>query len=147
MGLTLPPPLSFQVHCRKMSSSCWNILPSCFLDCFIFFSYFFLLFWVRWDWVSWYCSHYWPNVPAPDDRWWWLWRNWWKEDWHGETKFFPYIYYIYRNRLMQHFIVIRSFSLLCYTHTQHVSASLGHPQVLFNRTFTLKLSHCICRNL
>jgi hypothetical protein len=25
--------------------------------------------------VSWYCGHYWPIVPAPDDRWWWLWRN------------------------------------------------------------------------
>jgi hypothetical protein len=22
------------------------------------------------------CGHYWPIVPAPDDRWWWLWRNW-----------------------------------------------------------------------
>jgi hypothetical protein len=20
---------------------------------------------------------YWPTVPAPDDRWWWLWNNWW----------------------------------------------------------------------
>jgi hypothetical protein len=20
-------------------------------------------------------------VPAPDDRWWWLWSNWWHEDW------------------------------------------------------------------
>jgi hypothetical protein len=21
---------------------------------------------------TWYCGHYWPIVPAPDDRWWWL---------------------------------------------------------------------------
>jgi hypothetical protein len=25
-------------------------------------------------------------VPAPDDRWWWLWRNWWNEDCAGETE-------------------------------------------------------------
>jgi hypothetical protein len=43
--------------------------------------YFFLL--VEWDWVSWYCGQYWPIVPAPDDRWWWLWINWWNEDWQG----------------------------------------------------------------
>jgi hypothetical protein len=33
-----------------------------------------------------YCGHYWTIVPAPDDRWWWLWRNWWKEDWQGKPK-------------------------------------------------------------
>jgi hypothetical protein len=33
------------------------------------------LFLVSWDWVFWYCGHYWPIVPVPDDRWWWLWRN------------------------------------------------------------------------
>jgi hypothetical protein len=27
----------------------------------------FLLFLVGWDWVSWYCGHYWPIVPAPGD--------------------------------------------------------------------------------
>jgi hypothetical protein len=37
----------------------------------------FLLLLVGWDWLSWYCGHYWPVVPASDDRWWWLWRNWW----------------------------------------------------------------------
>jgi hypothetical protein len=26
-------------------------------------------------------------VPAPDDRWWWLWRNWWNEDWQGKPKY------------------------------------------------------------
>jgi hypothetical protein len=50
---------------------------------------FLLLFLVGWDWVSWYCGHYWPIVlvPAPDDRWWWLWRNWWNADWQGKPKF------------------------------------------------------------
>jgi hypothetical protein len=40
---------------------------------------------VRWDLG--YCCHYWPNVPAPDDRWGWLWRNWWNEDWQGKPKY------------------------------------------------------------
>jgi hypothetical protein len=44
----------------------------------------FFLFLVGWDRVSWYCGHYWPTVPAPDDRWWW--RNWWNEDWQGKPK-------------------------------------------------------------
>jgi hypothetical protein len=26
-------------------------------------------------------------VPAPDDRWWWLWRNWWNENWQGKPKY------------------------------------------------------------
>jgi hypothetical protein len=30
-----------------------------------------------------YCT----NPPAPDDRWWWLWRNWWNEDWLGKPKY------------------------------------------------------------
>jgi hypothetical protein len=30
---------------------------------------------------------YWPIVSAPDDRWWWLWRNWWNEDWQGKPKY------------------------------------------------------------
>jgi hypothetical protein len=37
---------------------------------------------VWWDW-----AHYWPIVPAPDDRWWWLWCNWWNEDWQGKLKY------------------------------------------------------------
>jgi hypothetical protein len=40
---------------------------------------------VGWDFG--YCGHYWPIVPAPDDRWWWLWRNWWNEDWQGKPKY------------------------------------------------------------
>jgi hypothetical protein len=27
-----------------------------------------------------YCGHFWPIVPPPDDRWGWLWSNWWNED-------------------------------------------------------------------
>jgi hypothetical protein len=46
-----------------------------------------LLFLVGWEWVSWYCVHCWPIVPAPDDRWWWLWRNWWNKDWQGKPKY------------------------------------------------------------
>jgi hypothetical protein len=40
---------------------------------------------VRWDFG--YCGHYWPIVLAPDDRRWWLWRNWWNEDWQGKPKY------------------------------------------------------------
>jgi hypothetical protein len=35
-----------------------------------------------------YCGPYWPIVPAPDDRWWGLWRNWWNEDWQEKPKYF-----------------------------------------------------------
>jgi hypothetical protein len=38
-------------------------------------------------WDFGYCGHYWPIVPAPDDRWWWLWRNWWNENWQGKPKY------------------------------------------------------------
>jgi hypothetical protein len=34
-----------------------------------------------------YCGHFWLIVPAPDDRWGWLWRNWWNEDWKGKPKY------------------------------------------------------------
>jgi hypothetical protein len=30
---------------------------------------------------------YWPIVPAPDDRWGWLWRNWWNESWQGKPQY------------------------------------------------------------
>jgi hypothetical protein len=40
---------------------------------------------VGWDFG--YCGHYWPIVPAPDDRWWWLWRNWRNEDWQEKPKY------------------------------------------------------------
>jgi hypothetical protein len=45
--------------------------------------FFFVL--VQWDFG--YCGHYYPIVPVPDDRWWWLWRNWWNENWQGKPKF------------------------------------------------------------
>jgi hypothetical protein len=44
--------------------------------------FFFLL--VGWDFG--YCGRYWPIVPTPGDRWWWLWRNWWNEDRQGKPK-------------------------------------------------------------
>jgi hypothetical protein len=34
-----------------------------------------------------YCGHFWPIVSAPDDRWGWLWSNWWNEDWQGKPKY------------------------------------------------------------
>jgi hypothetical protein len=29
----------------------------------------------------------WLIVPAPDDRWWWVWSNWWNENWQGKPKY------------------------------------------------------------
>jgi hypothetical protein len=34
-----------------------------------------------------HCGHFWPIVRAPDDRWGWLWSNWWNEDWQGKPKY------------------------------------------------------------
>jgi hypothetical protein len=34
-----------------------------------------------------YCGHFWSIVPAPDDRWGWLWSYWWNEDWQGKPKY------------------------------------------------------------
>jgi hypothetical protein len=34
-----------------------------------------------------YCDHFWPILQAPDDRWGWLWSNWWNEDWQGKPKY------------------------------------------------------------
>jgi hypothetical protein len=39
------------------------------LDCSFNTIFNFFLF-VRWNFG--YCGHYWPILPAPDDRWWWL---------------------------------------------------------------------------
>jgi hypothetical protein len=36
---------------------------------------------------TWYCGHFWPIVQAPDDRWGWLWSNWWNEEWQGKPKY------------------------------------------------------------
>jgi hypothetical protein len=29
----------------------------------------------------------WPIVPAPDDRWWWLWSSRWNENWQRKPKY------------------------------------------------------------
>jgi hypothetical protein len=29
----------------------------------------------------------WPIVPAPDDRWWWVWSSRWNENWQGKLKY------------------------------------------------------------
>jgi hypothetical protein len=34
-----------------------------------------------------YCGYFWPIVPTPGDRWGWLWRNLWNEDWQGKPKY------------------------------------------------------------
>jgi hypothetical protein len=36
---------------------------------------------------TWYWGRYWPIVPVPYDRWWWLWSNSWNEDWKGKPKY------------------------------------------------------------
>jgi hypothetical protein len=46
-----------------------------------------LYFWPFFLLVGWYCGHFWPIVQAPDDRWGWLWSNWWNEDWQGKPKY------------------------------------------------------------
>jgi hypothetical protein len=45
-----------------------------------------------------YCGHFWPIVQAPDDRWGWLWSNWWNEDWQGKTEVLG------ENLLQRHFV-------------------------------------------
>jgi hypothetical protein len=34
-----------------------------------------------------YRDQYWPIVPAPDHRWWWLWGNWWNKDCQRKPKY------------------------------------------------------------
>jgi hypothetical protein len=34
-----------------------------------------------------YCGHFWSIVPAPDERWGWLWSNLWNEDWQRKPKY------------------------------------------------------------
>jgi hypothetical protein len=38
-------------------------------------------------WDFGYCGHYWHIVPASDDKWGWLWRNWWNKDWQEKPKY------------------------------------------------------------
>jgi hypothetical protein len=50
--------------------------------------YFSMYYYSQWGEAqsTWYCGHYWPIIPAPDDRWCWLWSNWRNEDWQGKSK-------------------------------------------------------------
>jgi hypothetical protein len=32
-------------------------------------------------------ANIWPIVPAPDDRWWWVWGSRWNENWQGKPKY------------------------------------------------------------
>jgi hypothetical protein len=47
--------------------------------------YVFLLFWVGWDWVHLVLRSLLAYRTNP--RWWWLWSNWWDEDWQGKPKY------------------------------------------------------------
>jgi hypothetical protein len=49
--------------------------------------WFFFTFLLLVGWDFWYCGNCWPVIPAPDDRWWWLWRNRWSKDWQGKLKY------------------------------------------------------------
>jgi hypothetical protein len=59
----------------------WNVMPCSLIGSFFSFS----------EWreteSTWYVGHCWPIVPAPDDRWWWLWSSWWNQDWQGKPKY------------------------------------------------------------
>jgi hypothetical protein len=34
----------------------------------------------------------WPIIPAPDDRWWWMWSSRWKGNWQGRPKYWEKTY-------------------------------------------------------
>jgi hypothetical protein len=46
----------------------------------------FLIFFL-WSEFTWYCGHYWPIVPVPDDWWWWVWSSRWNKNWQGKPKY------------------------------------------------------------
>jgi hypothetical protein len=58
-----------------------SMLPNLTVTCIIFL----ILSGVRQS--TWYCGHYSPIVPAPHDKWWWLWCNWWNEDWQRKPQY------------------------------------------------------------
>jgi hypothetical protein len=51
-----------------------------------YFNYYYYSWWGATE-SAWYCGHDWPIVPTPDDRWWWLWSNWWNDDRQGKPKY------------------------------------------------------------
>jgi hypothetical protein len=53
------------------------------------YTFFFFLSFLGWGETesTWYVGHYWPIVPAPDDRWWWMWSSRWNENWQGKPKY------------------------------------------------------------
>jgi hypothetical protein len=63
--------------------NCCNQHGELSMACGVFFYSFCYSGWSETE-SNWYCGHNWPIVPAPDDRWGWLWSNWWNED--GQRK-------------------------------------------------------------
>jgi hypothetical protein len=51
------------------------------------FSLIFFYYWWGGTKSTRYWGHFWPIVQTPDDRWGWLWSNWWTEDWQGKPKY------------------------------------------------------------
>jgi hypothetical protein len=51
-----------------------------------YYYYYYYYYWGETE-STWYCGHYWPIVPAPNDIWWWLWSRGWNEDWQGKPKY------------------------------------------------------------
>jgi hypothetical protein len=80
--------INLQVECRYLSYISEMILyiygrrTICRLNRSVIFFKF-----VGSDEVPRYCGHFWPIVQTPDDRWGWLWSNWWDEDWQGKPKY------------------------------------------------------------
>jgi hypothetical protein len=71
-------------HCLETYSFVCR-LPSAQLLTRFFFFFFSFSGWGETE-STWYVGHFWPIVPAPDDRWW-LWSGWWNEDWQGKPKY------------------------------------------------------------
>jgi hypothetical protein len=68
-------PLSICKICIWPTLQIFYVLP--ILDSCIFFYYLFLLSWGGVELSPFGTSTTnWPNLPAPDDSWWWLWSNW-----------------------------------------------------------------------
>jgi hypothetical protein len=74
-------PMCLFIHSYLQTRICLSIRVDLYLSGYLCL-YYFLLFLAGWDW-----GHYWRILPAPDDRWWWLWSNSWNEDWQGKPKY------------------------------------------------------------